>query len=116
MKPVGLVTCCKEKLEHSAPARDLYISASFKAAVKRLMPRVEGWAILSAKYGVVLPHTVLEPYDKTLKGASKATIMVWNKMVNLDLRILFPDRKFLAICDKSYTGGFGGLNVTVLKP
>lgn len=61
-----LVSCGAEKLPHSAPARDLYTSDLFRKT--RALVEAQGWPwfILSAKYGIVKPEQVIEPYEKTL--------------------------------------------------
>lgn len=70
-----LVACCSEKLSHAAPARDLYCSRLFK--MTRAVVEREPWAILSAKYGLVLPDTVIEPYDVQLGGKIQSVRQQW---------------------------------------
>ena len=61
-----LIGCGARKLDHAAPARDLYIGPLFRAA--RIYAEASGlpWAILSARYGLVMPEQVIEPYDYRL--------------------------------------------------
>jgi hypothetical protein len=112
VKPVGLVACCKTKLGRPAPARELYQGTLFKLSVAWLEPRVDGWAILSAKHGVVMPDQVVEPYEQTLVGASRRAVADWNVAANMDLRTMFPGRRFLVIAGKAYMGALGGLDYT----
>ena len=58
-----LISCGARKLPHPAPARDLYTGSLFRAA--RAYAEASGipWAILSARHGLVMPSTVIEPYD-----------------------------------------------------
>jgi hypothetical protein len=79
MRRVGLVACVKKKLDQRAPARDLYVSPLFRLARAYVEARCDGWAILSAKHGLVLPTTVIEPYDETLVGKPKAHLRAWGK-------------------------------------
>lgn len=109
MKPVGLVACCKSKLGRAAPAKDLYTGTLFRLSVAWLGPRVEGWAILSAKHGVLLPDEVTEPYEKTLVGASRDSAREWGELAGMDLRQMFPGRKFLVVAGKAYMGALRGL-------
>lgn len=71
---VGLIGCGKEKLDHAAPAKDLYVGSFFKLCKQWISKpgRVDEWAILSAKYGLVLPEQAIEPYDCTLNGGMYA--------------------------------------------
>jgi hypothetical protein len=66
---IGLVACSSQKLQHPAPARDLYISQLFRKASAYAEQTCDRWYILSAKHGIVHPDAVLEPYDVRL-GAS----------------------------------------------
>ena len=66
-KPFILVACCGPKLDHAAPARDLYTSDLFTKSRAYAERNGCGWAILSAKHGIVLPDEVIAPYDVTLK-------------------------------------------------
>lgn len=63
-----LVSCVSMKLPAPVPARDLYISPWFCKA--RALVEAIGWPwfILSAKYGLVDPDAVIEPYERTLKS------------------------------------------------
>jgi hypothetical protein len=47
----------------------------------------ERWFVLSAKHGLVDPDTVLEPYDQTLKKASRAERQRWNAAVLNSLKL-----------------------------
>lgn len=81
MDTLYLVSCVSVKLDHPAPAKDLYCSPWFKAArqhVERLGVR---WRILSAKYGVLHPDTVIEPYEMTLKTMRPHDRGVWGLRV-----------------------------------
>jgi hypothetical protein len=78
---VGVVGCVKEKQDRPAPARDLYTSPLFlgrRAFVERTCDR---WFIPSAKYGLAIPSTLLEPYDETLADAPVAHRHAWSEQV-----------------------------------
>lgn len=60
-----LVSCVKSKLAYAAPACDLYTSPMFQMA-RHLAEQGADWRVLSAKYGLVDPSSVIEPYDLTL--------------------------------------------------
>jgi len=67
----ALISCSKSKGGHRDLARNMYVSSLYRKSVMV----AEGWgisfSILSAKYGLLNPDDMIEPYDLTLKGASK---------------------------------------------
>jgi cytoplasmic iron level regulating protein YaaA (DUF328/UPF0246 family) len=70
MRTVALVACVKSKHAESAPAAELYQSAWFRKARAYAEQEADAWYILSAKYGVVSPNEVIEPYNESLYDAS----------------------------------------------
>lgn len=76
---VGLIACCKEKLDHASPARELYCSPLFTLARGWMEHpgRCDEWAILSAKHGLVLPGDALEPYDLSLEALTEDERRAW---------------------------------------
>lgn len=62
-----VIGCGKSKLAVKAPAKDLYTGSLFRAARRYAEAKGGPWAILSAEHGLVLPNTVLAPYDRQLK-------------------------------------------------
>lgn len=80
---VGLIACCKEKLDHPAPAQELYRSALFRLSKEWISRgRVDAWAILSAKHGLVMPDQIIEPYDHCLTDVPKALRLEWQALVH----------------------------------
>lgn len=64
MKPTHLlIGCGGRKLDRPAAACELYTGPLFRAA--RAYAEASGipWAVLSARHGLVMPSTVIEPYD-----------------------------------------------------
>jgi hypothetical protein len=88
---VGLVSCVKSKLQHQAPARDLYTSALFRGARCSVERSCHRWFILSAEHGLVIPDEVLEPYEKTLTKASPNERRRWSRRVLDELRHALGD-------------------------
>ena len=78
---IGLVGCVKQKLDHAAPAADLYVSPLFRGRRAYVERTCERWFILSALHGVVRPDAPLEPYDVTLNSASRAQRRAWSAKV-----------------------------------
>lgn len=76
---VGLIACAATKLDRPAPARELYRSQLFVAAMTWMTKegRVDAWGILSARHGLVMPDDVLEPYDQSLADMTSAQRAIW---------------------------------------
>jgi uncharacterized protein DUF6884 len=65
MRDIAVVGCGAAKLDHPAPAADLYTGGLYRACRAYAEHAVGEWVILSALHGIVTPETILEPYDKT---------------------------------------------------
>ena len=74
---IGLIGCVKKKLDHAAPAADLYVSPLFGGRRAYVERTCERWLVLSALHGVVRPEADLEPYDVTLNDASQSERRSW---------------------------------------
>lgn len=78
-----VVPCAAAKLDHKAPARDLYTSANFRhtlrgaeaeaAATARDLGTPARVVILSALHGIVELDTALDPYDVRMGDAASVT-------------------------------------------
>jgi len=111
---IGLVACCSRKLDHPAPARELYCSRLFKAAVAWLeaSTRCGGWAILSAKYGLVDPDQVIEPYDLYLGSLRQCEREAWAERTRAQLLERYGDDTiFLVLAGWEYKQCLSGLMV-----
>ena len=65
-RTIALVACVSKKNESPMSARDLYISDWFLKASAYADRISDQWFILSAKYGLLDPDDVIDPYDETL--------------------------------------------------
>jgi len=85
---VVLAGCVKKKLDHPAPAQDLYISPLFRK--ERAYAEANGapWFVLSAEHGLVAPSTVLEPYDLRLSTTPSAYRRTWGGNVVRQLKTI----------------------------
>lgn len=63
MKIVTLISCASSKLEHRAPARDLYDSDLFRKSRAWAEWMSPAWFVVSAKHRLLHPDEVVEPYD-----------------------------------------------------
>jgi hypothetical protein len=89
----ALISCSKRKGGHRDLARNMYVSPLYRKSVLV----AEGWrlpfSILSAKYGLLDPDETIEPYDLTLKGASKEFKSEWACKVDDQIRNSIGRRK-----------------------
>ena len=81
MAIVGLVSCVSRKGAQATEARDLYESPLFTKARKYVEERCDTWYILSAKFGLVGPTQVIDPYEETLNTKSRAEREEWAQRV-----------------------------------
>lgn len=81
MKPgarrVALVGCSMRKLARSAPARELYTSGLFRAAIAYAEATCDDIRVVSALYGAVTLDARLEPYDRNLRSLGKGDREAW---------------------------------------
>lgn len=106
---IGLVACCGPKLDYSASAQDLYTSPLFTKSRAWVEANCDRWFILSAKHGLVLPSEIIDPYNETLSGSSKAHRISWAskvaaQMAELDL---MPTDSFQVLAGNDYCDWIG---------
>jgi len=104
VRRVALIGCSKEKLDHAAPARELYTGQLFRAARAYAEATCDEWLILSAKHGLVGPDTVLEPYDTTLAELGAVGRSKWGRDVAIELRkrFILTDTTFVFLAGAPY--------------
>jgi hypothetical protein len=83
---ICLVACAKTKRENQGRAEDLYISPLFHKYRQFAREQCGIWYILSAKYGLLEPDRIIEPYDKTLKLMADIERKQWALSVVQDLK------------------------------
>jgi hypothetical protein len=73
-----LIGCGKQKADASCRADEMYIGSLFR---KRLeYARRSGWPfyIVSAKYGLIPPQTLIAPYDLTVSDLEPLELSAWS--------------------------------------
>jgi hypothetical protein len=83
-----LVGCGKAKRSVPSPASDLYTGTLFRAALAYAHARFGEIAIVSARYGLVVPWRTLEPYDFTITKLDALAQDAWAKDVVEHLSVL----------------------------
>ena len=80
---IALISCTKLKQFYPCEAQEMYLlSQLFKKAsyyIKR--QNYDKWFILSAKYGLLNPNDIIEPYDLTLNNMKSEDIKKWSQKV-----------------------------------
>lgn len=81
MMRLTLVACSKTKLDHPAPAVDLYTSPLFRLSMQFARRRGGEIRIISAKHGLLEQDRILEPYDQTLSAMTRTERLKWGERV-----------------------------------
>lgn len=87
----ALVACVARKRALAAPAKDLYQSAWFSKARAYAERYADRWFILSARYGLVTPDQLCEPYDLSLNTMEMSARVGWAEQVWPTLLAAAPD-------------------------
>lgn len=100
---IYLVSCVSAKRQAKLPAAELYISDWFMKALNYVQSLHQPWFILSAKYGLLHPDEVIEPYELTLKHMSVRERKVWaaRDIRQLDQRLPNAER-IVVLASKQY--------------
>lgn len=87
MAAIALISCVKEKLDHPAPAKDMYIGSGFKDWLKDASFReITKIYILSGKYGLLELDQNIEPYDVNLSDQDPEYRKQWYEDILQKLR------------------------------
>lgn len=89
---VYLVSCVGKKRDHATPAKDLYASEWFFRARAYVERRGGSWFILSAKFGLLSPDQITEPYEQTLNAMPITERREWAQRVRQQLDVNMPAR------------------------
>ena len=105
MATIVLVSCVKKKLDHAAKAKDLYTSTLFRLSweyAETLKP--DKIFILSAKYHLLDPEKVVEPYNQTLLRMSADEQKEWaSEVLNaLSKEADLKNDKFVLLAGRPY--------------
>lgn len=64
---IGIINCVNKKHDTPQQAKDLYYSMAFNAKQAFMESAYDEWYILSAKYGIIKPTDIIEPYNISFK-------------------------------------------------
>lgn len=100
---IALVACVSKKMNTSMPARKLYCSDWFIKASRYAEQVAEEWYILSARYGLISPDQVINPYNETLNKMPVKQRRAWAQNVIADLRkVILPGTRMIILAGSSY--------------
>jgi hypothetical protein len=72
VRSVCILSCCEEKRSTAIWAENLYISESFFLSRRYAEAHFDQWVVFSAKYGLLNPGDIAEPYDRHIGQLSFA--------------------------------------------
>jgi hypothetical protein len=82
LKSLGLVSCTKRKQNYPCKASEMYLPSNlFSKAYAYCKRNYDQVAILSAKYGLLLPNDEIRPYNLTLNTMRTIEVREWSKKV-----------------------------------
>lgn len=97
-KHIAIINCKSKKQKYQCSAEEMYnVSFQFRAQTEFIKQYYDDYAILSNKYGIIYPTTIIEPYNTSLaKGSrlkichtmSDIEIKEWSKIVSKQLSII----------------------------
>ena len=100
------LSCVAKKNDHPCCAREMYWPSTwFKSAyLYAASQKPNAIYILSAKYGLLVPDTIIKPYQKTLCDQSDFELRRWAIMVTEQIRIKNIDlnEKAIFLCGINY--------------
>ena len=82
-----VIGCVSQKLDHAAPAKDLYTSELWRKRRAYAERAGAPWMILSALYGLLDPAAVVDTYNVDIGGLSKDASESWGRAVVRSLRV-----------------------------
>jgi len=84
---LALISCTKSKRNYPCKAREMYSrSALFRKAYAYAERNYDRVAVLSAKYGLLLPDDQIELYDLTLKNLPASQRREWADKVFIQMK------------------------------
>jgi hypothetical protein len=106
---VGLVACCKSKRAEPSPACEMYTSALFSKSSAYIKRHCVSWGILSARYGLLEPTTIIAPYELSLLSMDSQERQAWALRTRAQLIAMYPHAQFLVIAGSFYRAALHGL-------
>jgi hypothetical protein len=82
MQPsVAIIPCTSQKADEPGPAKEVWIGTHFQLTLMHVEEWYDKIYIMSFKYGLITPDTVIEPYDLNIHFEPAPVRMRWKRMV-----------------------------------
>ena len=107
MKPLYLIACSAAKLDHAAPAAQIYTGQAFRLAMAAAARAGADVLILSAMHGAVEPTDLLAPYNRALSKMTKRERTGWAMWVANQLLPQY-NRTIVVLAGKHYAQALAG--------
>ena len=101
MKPLYLIACSSAKLDHIAPAAELYTGQAFRLAMAAAERAGADVVILSALHGALYPDLAIGPYNLALSTMTAEKRRQWAANVKHALSE-FHGREIVVLAGKHY--------------
>lgn len=102
-KQIALIACSKTKRMGTHKAKDLYQGELFKKSFEYCSKNYSRVFILSAKYGLLDPDSVISYYDETLKTKTEADKKNWAEKIIKQIHSLNIDfENIICFAGKDY--------------
>lgn len=121
---LALVACAHARSDGPAPAQQLYDSALFRARRRDVAERVDRWFVLTPRYGLVEPDTLVERETQRLADLPAAERAAWAGAVlaEIDERLgelvgwVVELHAGAAFCDRGLAAGLAARGAQVVRP
>ena len=71
-KRLAIINCKSKKQKHKCTAEEMYsVSFQFRAQIGFIKEYYDDYVILSTKYGIIYPNSIIEPYEISLAKGSR---------------------------------------------
>lgn len=94
---IGLISCSKSKNNGKLRAKDKYNSPLFNKTYKIADYNCDKIFILSTKYGLLDPDTVIDDYDETLNDYNKQEKVRWSRKLVKQLQYFIREEDIIEI-------------------
>jgi hypothetical protein len=102
MNRIAIVNCSAMKMDYECEAQELYSkSYVFRAQKNFVEKNYDKWYIISAKYGIITPTTIIKPYDLSFRPSrrgngeviSEENLILLKEKINNQILDLLKDDK-----------------------
>ena len=107
------IACSKTKRKYPCMAKYMYMGSLFTKSFQfcKKFYSKQPIFILSAKYGLLTPEQIIEPYEKTLNTFTQKELITWSNMIQKQLKVQNIKKPYIFLTGKKYQGTLQGLNI-----